>query len=401
MAEIKPVLASIPAFDPKSDDLSIRFLWKGNKLKSFTFKIYQYDMSAGDYKVVFQKENIESPSTSYTFQNSEIKDKLNVIGALNTSDFVYVATVTVTYDNGERDDSGGIIYTETESDGVSFKCYDKPEFRFQNLRTAQIITNSFYTVYVYYSQKAGEELRYFNMKLYTDSGDLLMSSDNIYDTDEPYQISGLNDGSWYVLEAYGITVEDTELQYSVRFKVRSNNNKSNLAFESIKNLYCDGYIQITTNINVNLYEFDNINAPFLNHTSIDLYDNGITYINSTGLQPECCFYMKFINPKADKMMFRITDLNGAGEARIYYREFTKENYSYTNTDENDFPVISTSEMPTIEEYGYFELIYENTSYRSENYLLDMSNTWEIVLIKYGIDESGQKGGYFDLKVKKG
>ena len=135
------------------------------------------------------------------------------------------------------------------SSKIVFYCYSEPSWNFANLTENQIIQNSSFTVQIQYQQSQGEPLNSYQIILYDGLSNEIFRTSRRYDTSNlSYNISSLDDGKAYFLQATGETLNgmivDTGL---VPFTV-SYTQPAMFALVHLENVYDEGYIKITSNI---------------------------------------------------------------------------------------------------------------------------------------------------------
>lgn len=168
--------------------------------------------------------------------------------------------------------------TESQSSNiVLFSCYTNPTLTFSNLTPNQIINNSSYEFDLSYTQPEGEELESYNINLYDNNGEVIATSNELYDGLLKFLTLGLLDNTQYkiqgnIVTTHGMTATTGYINFTVNYTTPI--VASALILE---NLPDSGQIKVSTNI-VNIVGTSTPNPPtYINNDMVDLTSSG-TYV---------------------------------------------------------------------------------------------------------------------------
>jgi hypothetical protein len=230
MAMVKPIGVPLSAFDSTN-----------NQQVSFT--------STGGDQVVKNKLTIRlNSNNSIVYENTETTFSFfQTVPANTLTNGNYYNFTFITYDINNN--------ASAESLPVSFYCYTAPTLTFNNLTNNQTITTASYNFELSYAQIEGELLDFLNVTLYDVNNNIISVSPNFYSSQNPpvlfdYLCEGLEDNTFYKIQANGVTINGTEFSSALlNFQVVY----STPVFYSVLFVdnNCDnGYNNVTTNIKI-------------------------------------------------------------------------------------------------------------------------------------------------------
>lgn len=164
------------------------------------------------------------------------------------------------------------------SDPVLFRCFSDPHFSFRNLSDKSVTNNANIILSIDYSQAEGEELRDVQFLKYAGDKTPLAKSAVIYSQTPSYEFYTLENNTTYYFRAigetnHGIPLDTGYIEVSTMFETIP----TNIVF-TLDNIYCEGYIQFTSNIIIVAYELEN-DTYKLEDGLLTLRNNSLTYSN--------------------------------------------------------------------------------------------------------------------------
>ena len=139
------------------------------------------------------------------------------------------------------------------SNVISFYCYTTPTVEITNLTDGDIVENTSFIFNIRYNQEQGELLDFLSVNLYSSSGQLIKTSENMYSGDTPptifnYTIGGLENNTIYKVQVNATSVNGTLTSSAlVSFDVIYSRPALYSSFD-ITNKCNDGYVQLHSNI---------------------------------------------------------------------------------------------------------------------------------------------------------
>lgn len=139
------------------------------------------------------------------------------------------------------------------SNVISFYCYTTPTVEITNLTDGDIVENTSFIFNIRYNQEQGELLDFLSVNLYSSSGQLIKTSENMYSSDTPpitfnYTIGGLENNTIYKVQVNATSVNGTLTSSAlVSFDVIYSRPALYSSFD-ITNKCNDGYVQLHSNI---------------------------------------------------------------------------------------------------------------------------------------------------------
>lgn len=140
-----------------------------------------------------------------------------------------------------------------DSNVISFYCYTTPTIEITNLTDGDIVENTSFIFNIRYNQEQGELLDFLSVNLYSSSGQLIKTSENMYSSDTPpitfnYTIGGLENNTIYKVQVNATSVNGTLTSSAlVSFDVIYSRPALYSSFD-ITNKCNDGYVQLHSNI---------------------------------------------------------------------------------------------------------------------------------------------------------
>ena len=140
-----------------------------------------------------------------------------------------------------------------DSNIISFYCYTTPTVEITNLTDGDIVENTSFIFNIRYNQEQGELLDFLSVNLYSSSGQLIKTSENMYSGDTPptifnYTIGGLENNTIYKVQVNATSVNGTLTSSAlVSFDVIYSRPALYSSFD-ITNKCNDGYVQLHSNI---------------------------------------------------------------------------------------------------------------------------------------------------------
>lgn len=255
MSLVKPIIATIPAFDATLNH-------------AFTFT------SNGGDQVVANRITIRNNNTNaIVYQNTLTTYILGqtVIANELANNMYYNVYFNTFNTNGDMSEDSNVI---------PFRCIATPVMSITNMPLTNIINASSYTFNSTYSQVNGELLNYVIYTLYDLNGIELANSGKMYSTDAPpisfsYLFSGLDDNTSYKLEVSGVTVNGMTFTTGLITFTVSYYSPVYVGLLELDNKCDDGYNQITSNIITSTAETVPTNPYYLS----DFTANTDNYIN--------------------------------------------------------------------------------------------------------------------------
>ena len=326
---MKPILSTIPAFDAPNQAQQVYFYWQGNPCIgakiTVTNPLTDDPIWESGMLAVTQRYNrymciIPSGAISENIQrDSEFRN--------------YACVVQAYYKDTDRQDQE---YTaiSSPSDSQPLYAYAQPTFQWNHdyIFAGKSIKNSSVNVGVEYSQIAGEQLSYFIIHLYNDDQIEITNSGKLYNADDVYKFTGLIGNEDYWFSADGLTEFDREIHIGMTKVIcRYDAPQSSISVKA-ENLRCEGLNKVSVFMNANLYAFDHgteyDDGRFVDGTWIDLTDenedgvpgNGLTYMNSTGLDSDNSIGLVVRDPIPNSLIARITDDDGNDVCELWYHE---------------------------------------------------------------------------------
>ena len=255
MSLVKPIIATIPAFDATLNH-------------TFTFT------SNGGDQVVANRITIRNNNTNViVYQNTlttYILGQTVIANELNNNMYynVYFNTFNA---NGDMSEDSNVI---------PFRCIATPIMSITNMPLTNIINASSYTFNSTYSQVNGELLNYIIYTLYDINGTELSNSGKMYSTDAPpinftHLFSGFDDNTSYKIEVSGVTVNGMTFTTGLITFTVSYYSPVYVGLLELDNKCDDGYNQITSSIITSTAETVPTNPYYLS----DFTNNTDNYIN--------------------------------------------------------------------------------------------------------------------------
>lgn len=292
MALTKPILYSVSAFDATQEQI-------------FNFNVIGGDQVVKNKLIITDQSNnsivYQGVNTTFAFRHT--------LPANTLTNGEYYSAVLITYN--ANDDAS------TPSSGIQFYCFTEPTFAFDNIPATNLITNATYNFEVSYDQNEGELLNSYSFNLYDSHMNLLTSSGILYvgvasilPMFVSYTFTGLNNDTFYYVQATGQTVHgmkvDTDLVFiNIKYEIPN-------VFSIIElNNNCEGgYITIQSNLVA--INGDSVPSPPIyvdDGTSVDVRGTGRYVIWDTGY-----------------------DINGNFTASLWGRDFNDDSTIVIMTD---------------------------------------------------------------------
>jgi hypothetical protein len=356
MALTRPILYSVPAFDATNQ---------------YTFS---FNVIGGDQVVKNQLTIIDQSNNQIVYQQQQITFAFT--HTLNANTLVngkYYSASLITYNSSNESSSPSV--------SIQFYCYTNPSFNFNNMPVTNVITNSNYVFEVSYNQNEGELLNNYTFNLYDAQRNLLSTSGMMYTSGVSnlplivfYQFSGLQDNTFYFVQATGQTLQGTQISTGfIGFSV-SYVEPSVFSVINLTNNCQGGYIIIRSNLS-DIPGTSNPSPPLYidENTAVDVTENGSYIIWDKGFSLYSDFTASLWGREFTENSNIITlSSNSGGELTINYRKdenglfyaelFVKENnviyYLYTNSivvNESDSLQIWLRRISGIYEIGLYNL----------------------------------------------
>lgn len=255
MSLVKPIIATIPAFDATLNHTFAFTSNGGDQVVANRITIRNNNTNA----IVYQ-----NTLTTYILGQTVIANELNNNMYYN----VYFNTFNA---NGDMSEDSNVI---------PFRCIATPVMSITNMPLTNIINASSYAFNSTYSQVNGELLNYIIYTLYDINGTELSNSGKMYSTDAPpinftHLFSGLDDNTSYKIEVSGVTVNGMTFTTGLITFTVSYYSPVYVGLLELDNKCDDGYNQITSNIITSTAETVPTNPYYLS----DFTANTDNYIN--------------------------------------------------------------------------------------------------------------------------
>lgn len=221
----------------------------------------------------------------------------------------YVAYIVVTYL-----DKNSNTYKESDiqSLGTPFYCFKTPIFNL-SISDGTTLTTSNCTVSATYSQENGEKLNYCKFYLYSSTGTVLQSSDEIYEKENlTYIFTGLENKTPYYISAEGETVNRVQLNTGKIQVITSYERASVFSVTEANNLPKIGAIELKSNI-VSADAKVTGEITYINGNGVDLTNASAVY--DTGYLIENDFSMLF-NLKDSKINVPVVTMKSSNGITI-------------------------------------------------------------------------------------
>ena len=356
MALTRPILYSVPAFDATFQYTFLFNVVGGDQVVKNQLTI----TDQSNNQVVYQEQQ-----TTFAFRHT--------ISANTLVNGNYYSASLITYNSANE--------SSISSLSIQFYCYTNPSFNFNNIPVTNVITNSNYVFEVSYDQNEGELLNSYTFNLYDAQRNLLSTSGMRYTggfSNLPlivsYLFNGLQDNTFYFIQATGQTSQGTEVSTGfVGFSV-SYVEPSAFSVINLTNNCQGGYIIVKSNLS-DIPGKSNPSPPLYidDNTAVDVTGDGSYIIWDEGFS----FYSDFTislwgrNFTKDSNIITLST-NGSEELTINYREdenglfyaelFVKENnityYLYTvsiTISNNDSLQIWVRRIAGLYEIGLYNL----------------------------------------------
>lgn len=229
MALTRPILYSQPAFD-------------ATQPQTFTF------ISIGGSQVISNRLVITSQTTGgivYASRQDTYSFVHNLPSNVLTNGQYYSAYIITFDSSGEA---------SPQSAPIQFYCYSQPEFRFDNIPSNGILSNSSYNFELLYNQIEGERLESCTFNLYDAQRSLVATSGIKYvgigslPTIMSHTFGGMLNFTNYYIQAVGVTVNGTKLSTEqISLYVSYSETETFNAIELTNNC-SGGYIIIKSNL---------------------------------------------------------------------------------------------------------------------------------------------------------
>ena len=357
MALTRPILYSVPAFDATNQ---------------YTFS---FNVIGGDQVVKNQLTIVDQSNNQIVYQEQQITFAFNhTINANTLTNGKYYSASLITYNSSNESSSPSV--------SIQFYCYTNPSFNFNNMPPTNVITNSNYVFEVSYNQNEGELLNSYSFNLYDAQRNLLSTSGMMYTSGVSalpliisYQFSGLQDNTFYFVQATGQTLQGTQISTGfIGFSV-SYVEPSVFSVINLTNNCQGGYIIIRSNLS-DIPGSSNPYPPLYvdGNTAVDVTGNGSYIIWDEGFNIYSDFTASLWGREFTENSNIITlSSNGSGgELTINYRKdnnglfyaelFVKENnviyYLYTDSivvNESDSLQIWFRRISGLYEIGLYNL----------------------------------------------
>lgn len=379
-SSIKPVIKTddltyITGFDCTDvEGKRIDFSWDGTGYSiGNIIRVYQQSRDTNGKQLVYEHEyngtalfHVIPKDAKFSYKdpdtgNDKTRNLENIRSYENgKTDKTYTVTITVKYQTEETKTVDGVttkVLTDgwsEESDEVFLWVFARPTFYElrtsgtsttgsaldtifdKTLRYGTIVRNSTVGVKLHYEQNAGVPIQSYEICLYHGSNkdEPIQRSGKLYTLDTTYSFTGLVDGDTYYVTCFGETVYGMQLQLTgmpggdgfMKIIVRYETAVNSTALTAT-NVPCEGYIKVNAALNANIYEFDYPEKEsYINNTAINLWNNGLTYTNSTGIMERNAMVLQLSHPIPNRIVYTLTDADDYDIATITYHEFEEVDY---------------------------------------------------------------------------
>lgn len=288
------IIHTITPFDASKGG-TINFNWSGNQIYKVRCLIRENETG----KLVYD-DLVDTMKSSYDIPGST---------ALRNGTY-YVAYLTVFDVNGKE--------SSLQPIGTPFYCLSAPTFQL-TVTEGDIIRASSYSISLNYHQGEKEPINGFTISLYSYQKSLLQSSDKIYDIDNSYIISGLENANQYYIRAIGTTLNGMQLDtgyilFTVAyiqaqiFSTLELNNKAEI-----------GAIEIRSNI-ISAEGVADKEVLYIDNRYADLRDNRVVFDIGYRTKGDFSKALLFYKPNLNHEILRFSDQDKDMIVSVIYRE---------------------------------------------------------------------------------
>lgn len=246
-----PIIVQITPFDPVNEQV-IEFTYED--IQPVKNRAIITESTSG---VVIYDETQETMKLQHTIPSKTLSSGMQYLIQIQVFDA----------DNNESD----------LSDLSLFYCLTNPTFNFLNVENGMKYESPNIQLILNYYQPEGETLRNFQFYQYSFDKNIIDSSNVFYLEDyKKYTFYRLENNKTYYFRAtgetnHGMILDTGYIEVNVDYSMDYND-----AIFEVENRYCDGYIQIDSNVVIIEYELKNNNWQ-LEDGALTLWDNSLTY----------------------------------------------------------------------------------------------------------------------------
>ena len=271
------------------------------------------------------------------------------------------------------------------SDPILFFCYNTPMFSIKDLPNKTVLSKANIVLSIEYSQSEGETLRSVQFFKYSNDKTIISQSPIIYTSNFSYEFCTLENNTTFFFRAigetnHGISLDTGLIEVSTMFDTIP----TNIVF-TLDNIYCEGYIQFTSNIIIIPYKLENDNYK-IEDGLLTLWDNSLTYWGFS-IEGDFALFIEAKKLPVNKRFFTTSDNN----ISLSIIEACGEYYCRLTIKDSDYSLYAPFPTPIL------------ASNSGEIILTNKNQCIEVVSTEYDDDtlfvfELKRKGAYYTLKI---